>query len=177
MSKTRKKDVNLELDHETKGWTIQLVTSERQTNKLCPKGTWTYDFLCTIKIFGHLVLVTENSWWVWSFVQVSHRCVLYTVMITGGSDGVVEWHVCVDTLKLMQLPTRTYHSSSCKALSSWWQLIASSVTKGWCTLSCISGSHKNCSLWNWVHLRTENWLPWYQHKHNQTIQSVPTVLL
>ena len=39
MSKTRKKDVNLELDHETKGWTIQLVTSERETNKLCPEGS------------------------------------------------------------------------------------------------------------------------------------------
>ena len=41
MSKTRKKDVNLELDHdhERKGWTIQLVTSERETNKLCPEGS------------------------------------------------------------------------------------------------------------------------------------------
>ena len=41
MSKTRKKDVNLELDHdhERKGWTIQLVTSERGTNKLCPEGS------------------------------------------------------------------------------------------------------------------------------------------
>ena len=39
MSKTRKKDVNLELDHETKGWTIQLVTNERETNKLCPEGS------------------------------------------------------------------------------------------------------------------------------------------
>ena len=39
MSETKKKDVNLELDHETKGWNIHLVTSERETNKLCPKGS------------------------------------------------------------------------------------------------------------------------------------------
>lgn len=39
MNETRKKDVNLELDHETKGSNIQLVTSERKTNKLCSEGS------------------------------------------------------------------------------------------------------------------------------------------
>ena len=39
MKETKKKDVNLDLDHETKGLNIQLVTSERETNKLCPEGS------------------------------------------------------------------------------------------------------------------------------------------
>ena len=55
MNETRKKDVNLELDHETKGSNIQLVTSERKTNKLCSEGSWTYDFLYAIKILELLM--------------------------------------------------------------------------------------------------------------------------
>ena len=36
------------------------------------------------------------------------------------------------------LRTKSYHSSGSKTFRSWWQLITSSITKGWCTFCCIS---------------------------------------
>ena len=36
------------------------------------------------------------------------------------------------------LKTKSYHSSGSKTFRSWWQLITSSITKGWCTFCCIS---------------------------------------